>query len=124
MAAAAALTFAALMAIAVGFQIALAFGAPWGEWANGGRWHGTLPKHMRIASIVQTILLSILIAVVLASAGLIDWAIPTWNIWIVVGIMALSSVMNIATPSAKERRLWAPIVTLSCVSASIVAFLV
>lgn len=121
---AAALTFATLMAIAVGFQIALALGAPWGEWANGGRWRGTLPKPMRIASMVQAILLSILIAVVLATANLIGWIIPAWTIWIVVGVMTISTIMNIATPSAKERMLWAPIVTLACASAAIVGFLV
>mgnify|MGYP005986850311 FL=1 len=121
---ASALLFTALMTIAVGFQIALALGAPWGERANGGRWHGTLPKPMRVAAVVQGCVLSSLIAVVLSHAGLINWAVPAWAIWSVVGIMALSSIMNIATPSAKERRLWAPIVTLSCISEAIVGFLV
>jgi len=123
-AAVAALIFAATTGFAVVFQIALALGAPWGEWANGGRWRGTLPAAMRMASVVQAILLSVLIAIVLATAGIINWAMPTWPIWVVVGIMALSSLMNLATPSANERKLWAPVVMLACASAAIVGFLV
>ncbi len=119
-----ALVFGAVTSFAVGFQIALACGAPWGEWANGGRWRGTLPTAMRIVSVAQAALLSILIAVVWSHAGLLQWAAPSWAIWVVVGITALSSVMNLATPSVKERRLWAPIVIVACLSAASVGFLV
>jgi hypothetical protein len=45
-------------------------------------------------------------------------------IWVVVVAMAASSVINVATPSRKERLLWAPIVTLAFLSALAIGFLV
>lgn len=119
-----AILFTILIAVAVGFQIALALGAPWGEWAMGGRWRGVLPKPLRFATVFQAFALLGLVAIVLAHADLISWDIPAWMIWFVVAVMAASSVMNLVTPSRKERLLWAPIVTLAWLSALVIAFLV
>lgn len=119
-----AILFTTLIAIAVGFQIALALGAPWGEWAMGGRWRGVLPKALRFAAVFQAFALLGLVAIVLAHADVINWDIPAWMIWVVVAVMAASSVMNFATPLRKERLLWAPIVTLACLSALAIGFLV
>ncbi|MDE0983990.1 MAG: hypothetical protein OSA52_04935 [Yoonia sp.] len=119
-----AVIFTILIAIAVGFQFALALGAPWGEWAMGGRWRGVLPRALRFAAVFQAFALLGLVAIVLAHTGLINWDIPVWMIWVVVVVMAASSVMNVATPSRKERLLWAPIVTLAFLSALAIGFLV
>ena len=119
-----AVIFTILIAIAVGFQFALALGAPWGEWAMGGRWRGVLPRALRFAAVFQAFTLLGLVAIVLTHAGLINWDIPVWMIWVVVVVMAASSVMNFATPSRKERLLWTPIVTLAFLSALAIGFLV
>ena len=90
----------------------------------GGRWRGVLPGALRFAAVFQAFTLLGFVAIVLAHAGLINWDIPVWMIWVVVVAMAASSVMNVATPSRKERLLWAPIVTLAFLSALAIGFLV
>ena len=90
----------------------------------GGRWRSVLPRALRFAAVFQAFALLGLVAIVLAHTGLINWDIPVWMIWVVVVVMAASSVMNVATPSRKERLLWAPIVTLAFLSALAIGFLV
>lgn len=107
------------------FEIALAAGAPWGAYAMGGAFPGQFPPAMRIAAIVQAVLLAGMAAVVLARAGLIlpAWSQASrWLVWIVVAIMALGLVLNLITPSAGERAIWAPTVAILLISSLIVAF--
>lgn len=107
------------------FEIALAAGAPWGAYAMGGAFPGQFPPAMRIAAIVQAVLLAGMAAVVLARAGLIlpAWSQASrWLVWIVVAIMALGLVLNLITPSAGERAIWAPTVAVLLISSLIVAF--
>jgi hypothetical protein len=107
------------------FEIALAAGAPWGAYAMGGAFPGQFPPVMRIAAIVQAVLLAGMAAVVLARAGLIlpAWSQAShWLVWIVVAIMALGLVLNLITPSAGERAIWAPTVAILLISSLIVAF--
>lgn len=119
----AAFLFSALTAGAVGFQIALAAGAPWGAYAMGGKFPGRFPPAMRVAAVVQACILGLLAAIVLARAGLIieRWAAASWLVWIVVALSGLSLVMNSITPSLRERRIWAPVALLMLVSSLIVA---
>lgn len=103
----------------IAFQLALAGGAPWGAYAMGGAYPGQFPPQLRVAAIVQAVILAAWALVVLARAGL---ALPTWSrasrwlIWIVVAFSALSLVLNTITPSAGERAIWAPValVLLAC----------
>ncbi|MCX8007157.1 MAG: hypothetical protein N3B11_03465 [Coriobacteriia bacterium] len=120
----AAIVFAALAAIAVLFQVALALGAPWGAYAMGGRFPGRLPPRMRLLALLQAALLSAMTALVLATAGasLPGWdRVPRWSIWGVVGVSALSLVLNVLTPSARERRVWAPAALVMLLSSLAVA---
>jgi hypothetical protein len=109
----------------VAFQIALAAGVPWGEYAMGGAYPGQFPTPLRIAALVQAALLVGLAGIVTARAEL---ALPNWLrasrklIWFVVGFSALSLVLNLITPSAGERAIWAPVAFLLLLSSSIVAF--
>ena len=48
------------------FQIVLAAGAPWGEYAMGGAFPGQFPPALRIAALVQAALLAGMAAIVLA----------------------------------------------------------
>ncbi len=121
----AALLYVGLIVIVCCFQIALAAGAPWGELAMGGRFPGRLPPAMRVLALVQVVLLAAFAAIVLAKSGL---ALAAWRaasgkvIWAVVGIGALSMVMNLATPSRWERIAWGP-VTVVLLAASLVVAL-
>ena len=111
----AARVFAALTVIVMLFQLALAFGAPWGAYAMGGAFPGTYPPAMRVGAVVQAAILAGLALVVLARAGL---ALPglakasRWMAWIVVGLLALGVVLNLITPSGMERLIWAPVTIL------------
>ena len=107
------------------FQLALLLGAPWGHLAMGGRFPGKFPPKMRIAALVQAILLCVLGLVVLIRAKMLlpsFYTISETAIWVVVIINCLSLVMNLATPSRWERIIWAPIVTMLVISSLIVAW--
>lgn len=121
---AAAILFALVTLGAVAFQLALALGAPWGEFAMGGRYPGTLPRAMRVSAVGQAALLAALAVYVLSAAGLVlpsmAGTLP-WLIWAVVAFSALSLVLNGITPSAGERRIWAPVATEMLLTSLIVA---
>ena len=109
----------------VAFQVALAAGAPWGAFAMGGAFPSQFPPALRIAALVQAVLLIALAAVVLARAGVLlpGWSqVSRWLIWFVVAFAALSLVLNLITPSAGERAIWAPVAFLLLISSGIVAF--
>jgi len=106
------------------FQIALALGAPWGSYAMGGAFPGRFPPAMRVAALVQALLIALMAAVVLSRAGL---AFPSWSrasrrlVWLIVVFGAVGLVLNLATPSAGERMIWAPVALLLLVFSVLVA---
>lgn len=110
----AAVVFTLAIAGVVGFQIALAMGAPWGAYAMAGKFPGRFPPAMRVAAVVQAALLGLMAAVVLSRAGVVltSWAFVSWSIWVVVAFTALSTVLNAISPSAGERRIWVPVTVL------------
>jgi hypothetical protein len=120
----AAFLYVILSAGIVAFQIALAAGAPWGAYAMGGASPGQYPPALRIAALIQAVLLVGMAAVVLARVGL---SLPGWSraarwlIWIVVAFAVLSLVLNLITPSAGERAIWAPVAFLLLVCSTTVA---
>lgn len=122
--AAAAIVFALVTAGAIGFQIALALGAPWGSYAMGGQFPGRYPPRMRIAALLQAVLLVPIAVIVLSHAGLVlpslSDALP-WLIWLVVALAGVSLVLNAITPSAGERRIWVPVAVVLLASSLAVA---
>ncbi len=108
----AALVFAALVGIVCAFQLALALGAPWGRYAMGGAFPGVFPPAMRVAALVQIGVLMLIALLVLARA---EALLPGWRtvagrmIWLVVAFLGVGVVLNLITPSAIERLIWAPI---------------
>ena len=121
----AAILYAIVSLGAVIFQVALAAGAPWGEYAMGGAFPGQFPPALRVAAIVQAALLTGLATIVLARAGLIlpGWSKSSrWPIWIVVAFATVSFILNLITPSAGERAIWAPVAFLLLISSATVAF--
>jgi hypothetical protein len=120
----ASLLYATVSAFAVAFQLALAAGAPWGAYAMGGMFQGQLPSAFRIFELVQAALLIGMAVVVLARAGLVLagwWQVSQWLVWVVVALAALSLVLNLITPSAGERAIWAPVALLLLTSSALVA---
>jgi len=107
-----ALGFAVATAVVVAFQAALALGAPWGAWTMGGTVQGRLPPVMRVATFVQALLLVALTAIVLSAA---EEAVPglvstmPWIAWLPVAFSAVAVILNAATRSLVERRLWLPV---------------
>lgn len=111
--------YAIVSAGVAAFQIALAAGVPWGSFAMGGAFPGQFPPAMRVAALVQAAVLLLMAGVVLARAGvaLRNWSRASrWLIWVVVAFAAVSLVLNLITPSAGERMIWAPVafVLLAC----------
>jgi len=123
--AAAAVAYAIVVTGVVAFQVALALGAPWGSYAMGGAFPGRFPPRLRVAAIVQGVLLAGTIAVILARAGI---ALPelsdatNWLTWAVVAIAFVALILNAISPSAGERRIWVP-VTLGMLASSLVVAL-
>ena len=108
----AAYIFSALVLVSVLFQLALAGGAPWGEFAMGGRFPGRFPPALRIAALVQAAVLLLLATVVLTRAKVIFpgfYPVSAALIWVVVAVSGLSLLMNSMTPSKRECFLWAPV---------------
>jgi hypothetical protein len=124
MAAAGAIIFAVVTGGAILFQVALALGAPWGEYAMGGKYPGRFPGAMRVSAIGQAALLAAFVVFVLSEAGLVLQSMAEtlpWLIWLVVVFSGLSLVLNAITPSAGERRIWVPVALVMLLSSLVVA---
>ena len=120
----AALAYLAGTLLVVSFQIALALGAPWGAYAMGGRFPGRFPPSLRLLALVQAVVLGLLGLVVASAAGLVDLRLSAelyWLMWLVVVLAALSLVMNAASRSPGERRLWVPVASVMLASSLVVA---
>ena len=104
--------YCALILLVIAFQFGLMLGAPWGEMAMGGKYPGKFPPAMRAAASIQIFILALFAGVVLSRAGLMfaNYSqLSQWAIWIVVVFSLIGAIMNIITPSKKERLLWAPV---------------
>ena len=105
----------------IAFQFSLIFGAPWGDITMGGRYSGQIPLYMRMVILFVFIPILLLVTmIVLVRSGLTCEEYYEWSksaIWFVVAFHMIVSILNIITPSKKERMLWAPItvITLGCV---------
>ncbi|WP_199613636.1 hypothetical protein [Paenibacillus alkalitolerans] len=120
-----AIIFSALIGIVIVFQFALAAGMPWGSYAMGGKFPGKYPPTMRVAALVQIIILISIASIVLSKSGLVfpDWrSFTKIGIWFVVSFSVLATILNIITRSKWERRIWAPVSLLLLITSIIVAF--
>lgn len=86
-------------------QIALAAGAPLGEYAWGGR-HEVLPRKLRIGSAVAIVLNAVFAAFLLSQAdivALIGDPVLTVGVWVIAAYAVLSAIPNAISRSKKER---------------------
>ncbi len=121
---AAALVYTAFTAGAVAFQVGLALGAPWGAYAMGGRFDGAFPPRMRLAAVVQAVVLAALALTVLSAAGIVAGGLVEefpWLAWVPVAFSVVSLVLNAISPSAGERRVWVPVAVVLLATSVIVA---
>lgn len=121
-----ALVYALVTTVVVGFQVALALGAPWGTYAMGGAFPGRMPRPLRLAALVQALVLAALAVLVLAAAGLVDVALLEdwpWLIWVPVTVSVVAVVLNASTRSQGERRIWLPVASVLLVSSLGVALI-
>jgi hypothetical protein len=120
----AALGFAILAVGVIAFQLGLALGAPWGAYAMGGAFPGRYPPAMRVAAVVQGVLVGLIAIAVLSAADLIlpdlARAVP-WLIWVAVVFSALAVVLNAISRSAGERRIWVPVTVAMLLCSLLVA---
>jgi glutaminase len=100
----------AMTLIVAVFQIALALGAPLGEYAYGGARVGKLPLGFRINSVVAVFVMLAISGHYLAQLGVFEPILdPAGNSvvnWVLVGFTGLSALANNATRSKKERMIW------------------
>lgn len=100
------------------FQIALAFGAPIGQFAWGGQ-HKVLPTKLRIGSAISPIIYAVFTAFALSKSGI--WIIiqdqTTINtgLWIVTIYLVVGTAMNAISRSKYEQRVIAPITAILAV---------
>ena len=79
---------------------------------------------MRIAALLQIIILVFIAFVVLTRAGLMFneyFELSGTVIWFVVAFCLVSAVLNVITPSKRERMLWAPITIVLLICSVVVA---
>jgi hypothetical protein len=101
---------AALIAIVVVFQLALALGAPMGEATMGGRAQhvgGVLTGRYRLMALASAALLVLAALIVLSRAALIDIGLPEAVVvigaWVVVVFSALNTLTNLSGRHPLER---------------------
>jgi len=119
-----ALVFSSLIGITVLFQLALALGAPWGEYAMGGRYPGKWPLKLRVFGIAQILILLFIELIVLIRAGMLlpgYYQISRLASCFIVGFFFLSFGLNVSTSSKGERLLWAPTSLLLLVASLVIA---
>ena len=107
------------------FQLALAFGAKWGELAYGGAHKGRLPTNYRISSLFSSGVAIALAGHYLAELGVFESLLDSQGRlianWVFFALLAVGAVLNNISRSAPERKLWGPITIVMAVSALIVA---
>ena len=107
------------------FQLALALGAPMGEYAYGGQMVGKLPMPYRVASSISFLLMLAIAGHYLAQLGVVPKLLaPDLNQlanWGLIGFAVSAAVLNNITKSKKEKQLWGSTTIAMLIAAIIVA---
>jgi hypothetical protein len=112
--------FIGLAVFITAFQLVLAFGAPLGDYTLGGKYPGKLPPKMRIAALIQILILFFFTAIVMSKAGIAFGSfagIANAAIWFVLAFFVFGSIVNLSSPAKKERFLMGPLnlIAMVCV---------
>jgi len=98
--------------VVIFFQICISAGAPWGEFTQGGRNKGVLPKSGRLLaalSVPVLVFMGLSITSIISNAP--NW--EKWTVYVTMVVQGLTAVANLITPSRKERLLWGPVTTVA-----------
>jgi hypothetical protein len=122
----AAIVAAVLLQMVAAFQVGLAYGAPWGEHAYGGRAKmvdGRLQLGYRAMSALAVPILLLASWIILAKAELVatDAGWIDWAVWVVFGYLVINTLGNLASSSKIERYGMGAITVASAVATLIVA---
>ena len=103
-----------ILAGIIAFQIAVAAGAPWGAYTQGGQHHGVLTTPGRVLAGLSALLLSVMAFSLLARVGQGPFKrLPRRRLrvfyWFTTIYAGLSVVLNLITKSSVEREIWAPV---------------
>jgi len=114
-----------VLSIIIGLvQLALAFGAPLGEFTLGGKFPGKLPSKLRIAALLQILVLIFFAIIVSSKAGMAFEGLYDFSkiaIWFIVAFFVLGSFLNLSSKSKKERLVMGPANIIALISVVIVA---
>ena len=106
------------------FQLAIALGAPYGRFAWGGR-YAVLPTPLRVASLVTMAVYALCAVILLDRAGVIDVLgndeLVDLATWVLVGLFAVGTLMNLVSRSPDERRVMTPVALALCLLSLVVA---
>lgn len=107
---AAAILAAVLLATVAAVQLALVFGAPWGDHVYGGRAEtedGRLSARYRAMSAIAVPILLLFAAIILSRTDVVSWfgsdGWVTVAVWVVFGYLVLNTIANFASKSRVER---------------------
>ena len=108
------------------FQVAVILGAPLGEFTQGGRIRGSLPASGRIVAMVSLVLLMLMAGTILAMVGvgpLKEVDSPLIDVlWLATCAYAtLGVILNAASRSPRERKVFLPVALAVLVCVAIVA---
>ena len=107
------------------FQLALALGAPMGEYAYGGQIAGKLPILYRVASSISFLLMLAIAGHYLAQFGVVPKLLSAdlnqLANWGLIGFAASAAVLNNITKSKKEKQLWGSTTIAMLIASVIVA---
>jgi len=107
------------------FQLALAVGAPWGEYTMGGQNKGRLPRSLRIGATVSAVIMLAQAEHYLAQEGvpppLLDVSGSNVVNWIWFGFSIAGLTVNSISRSKKERNTWVPVLLASATCTLLVA---
>lgn len=106
--------FAGLAGVVMAFQLAVALGAPWGEFTQGGQSAGHLPVAGRILALVSAGVLALFATAILARVGRGPLAtgrsrIVTAIAWIAAAYSGIAVLLNAASRAPQERMVWVPV---------------
>lgn len=88
----------------------------------GGAFPGRFPTPMRVAAVVQAVVIGLMSMGVLSAAGIVlpSLAAP-WLAWAAVVLSAVALVLNAISRSAGERKIWVPVSLVMLISSLLVA---
>jgi hypothetical protein len=113
-----------LLVLAV-FQVAIALGAPVGRASWGGRNPGRLPQNLRVASAVSVAVYLVAVLIVLDRAAMpvidLPEAVSRIGAWVLVALLAVGTLVNLASSSPYERFGWAPFAAVLAMLALLLA---